>query len=117
MPLNIKFYGGALGPGAGYPTPYPPALASNIARIDEIFAGTRARFGSGGEGPFLFGRFCAADAMYAPVCLRLRIYGVEVRKGLPSSWTGAARSIEPPFLPAGAAPHARGSRVRRSRPR
>jgi glutathione S-transferase len=27
-------------------------------------------------GPFLFGDFCAVDAMYAPVCMRLRGYGL-----------------------------------------
>ncbi|CAD5374195.1 Glutathione S-transferase family protein [Rubrivivax sp. A210] len=28
------------------------------------------------RGPFLFGEFCAADAMYAPVCMRLRTYAL-----------------------------------------
>ena len=72
MPMNIKFSGG----GAGYAKPYPPALASNLARINEIFEKTRERFGA--SGPFLFGCFCAADAMFAPVCMRLRSYVVEV---------------------------------------
>ena len=30
------------------------------------------------KGPFLFGSFTAADAMYAPVVLRFRTYGVEL---------------------------------------
>ena len=34
------------------------------------------RFGAG--GPFLFGAFTAADAMYAPVVARLHTYAVEV---------------------------------------
>ncbi len=38
----------------------------------------RKRFGKG--GPFLFGKFCAADAMFAPVVNRLHIYDVEVKK-------------------------------------
>ena len=29
-------------------------------------------------GPFLFGKFCAADAMYAPVVARLNTYGIKV---------------------------------------
>ncbi len=43
-----------------------PGALANIARIEAIWADTRARFGAG--GPFLFGAtFGAADAMYAPV--------------------------------------------------
>jgi glutathione S-transferase len=36
----------------------------------------RERFGAG--GPFLFGAFCAADAMYAPVVTRLETYSIPV---------------------------------------
>jgi len=39
--------------------------AANVPRIDAMWSGCRARFGH--DGPFLFGRFSAADAMYAPV--------------------------------------------------
>ena len=47
----------------------PEALA-DIARIEALWADTRARFGAG--GPFLFGAaFTAADAMFAPVVTRL----------------------------------------------
>ena len=38
----------------------------------------RARYGQKGGGPFLFGAFSAADAMYAPVVARLHTYGVDV---------------------------------------
>jgi glutathione S-transferase len=41
-----------------------------------MWSDCRARFGSG--GPFLFGTFCAADAMYAPVVSRFSTYGVSV---------------------------------------
>ena len=42
-----------------------PAALADIARIEALWAETRARFGSG--GPFLFGAaFNAADAMFAP---------------------------------------------------
>jgi len=44
------------------------ALRSDLARVDQIFAAAR--------GPFLFGAFCAADAFYAPVALRVRGYGL-----------------------------------------
>jgi len=46
------------------------AAAGDIARIQALWADCRVRFGAG--GPFLFGHFTIADAMYAPVCVRLR---------------------------------------------
>jgi glutathione S-transferase len=46
--------------------------AADVRRIVDIWQDCRARHGSG--GPFLFGRFCAADAMYAPVASRFRTY-------------------------------------------
>jgi len=49
-----------------------PEAMADVARIDEIWSQAR--------GPFLFGDFTAADAMYAPVVLRFRTYAVEVRK-------------------------------------
>lgn len=52
----------------------PPAVAADIARIQEIWRTIRGRFGV--EGPFLFGSFSAADAMFAPVCTRFVTYGV-----------------------------------------
>ena len=46
-----------------------PAALEDIARIEALWADTRARFGAG--GPFLFGEaFTAADAMFAPVVTR-----------------------------------------------
>jgi glutathione S-transferase len=47
---------------------------ANVARIEEIWRECLARYG----GPFLFGRFGAADAMYAPVVHRFRTYAIEV---------------------------------------
>jgi glutathione S-transferase len=41
-----------------------------------MWSDCRARFGA--AGPFLFGAFSAADAMYAPVVLRFRTYAVEL---------------------------------------
>ncbi len=52
------------------------ATASDVARIDAIWNECRDRFGAG--GPFLFGTFGAADAMYAPVVWRFHTYAVEV---------------------------------------
>ena len=62
----------------------PKALAlsqdaqDNVARIEAIWRHARKEFGKG--GPFLLGKFCAADAMFAPVVNRLRAYGVKVGK-------------------------------------
>jgi glutathione S-transferase len=50
--------------------------AANVARIDAMWSDCRTRFGTG--GPFLFGQFTAADAMYAPVVSRFHTYAVEV---------------------------------------
>lgn len=52
------------------------AVISDVARIDTIWSECRGRFGAGGA--FLFGRFGAADAMYAPVVWRFHTYAVEV---------------------------------------
>ena len=56
--------------------PLDEAATRGVERISAIWGAARARFG--GEGDFLFGRFCAADAMYAPVASRLLTYGVEL---------------------------------------
>lgn len=49
---------------------------SDVRRIDAMWAECRSRFGQ--AGPFLFGRFGAADAMYAPVVSRFVTYAVTV---------------------------------------
>lgn len=53
-----------------------PEVEQNVRRIDEMWTDCRARFGTG--GPFLFGSFGAADAMYAPVVSRLHTYAIPV---------------------------------------
>jgi glutathione S-transferase len=47
-----------------------PEVLSEVMRINSIWSEAR--------GPFLFGEFSAADAMYAPVVLRFRTYEVEI---------------------------------------
>lgn len=49
---------------------------ANIARIEQIWLECRGLYGA--SGPFLFGAFGAADAMFAPVVHRFRTYAVEV---------------------------------------
>jgi glutathione S-transferase len=53
----------------------PEALA-DVARIVAMWSDCRAKYGT--EGPYLFGKFSIADAMYAPVVLRFRTYEVEL---------------------------------------
>ena len=78
-----------------------PDVAGDVDRVVALWRECRERHGQ--SGPFLFGPFSAADAMYAPVVTRLRTYGVQVDEGaarymdavlaLPSmrEWTDAAR--------------------------
>jgi glutathione S-transferase len=49
---------------------------ADVVRILQLWAEARARFGQG--GPFLFGTFCAADIIYAPVVSRFITYGIPV---------------------------------------
>ena len=54
------------------------ALDADIRRIVAIWKDARERFGHG--GPFLFGAFTNADAMFAPVATRFRTYGVDLAR-------------------------------------
>jgi glutathione S-transferase len=68
MPMNLK----QKSPGAGR----TPAVDGDIARITALWNDARTRFGQ--DGPFLFGGFTIADAMYAPVVTRFDTYGVDL---------------------------------------
>jgi glutathione S-transferase len=73
---------------------------ADIARIQQIWTECRERHGK--SGPFLFGAFSGADAMFGPVVHRFRTYAIEVKPevraymdammALPAfaEWTGAA---------------------------
>jgi glutathione S-transferase len=56
--------------------PQPPEVFDDVRRIDALWNNCRMRFGQ--SGPFLFGAFGAADAMYAPVVSRFRNYCLPV---------------------------------------
>jgi glutathione S-transferase len=63
--------------GADVPMPeHSAGAAADIERVQQIWRDARSRFGS--AGPFLFGRFTIADAMYAPVVTRFRTYNIPV---------------------------------------
>ncbi|HXN15061.1 MAG TPA: glutathione S-transferase family protein [Usitatibacter sp.] len=68
MPMNIR----ASHPGKGM----SPEVRANIDRIERLWSEARRRFGAG--GPFLFGSFSAADAMFAPVVMRFQTYAVSL---------------------------------------
>jgi glutathione S-transferase len=54
------------------------AAQADVARIEAAWAHARKTFGK--AGPFLFGRFSAADAMFAPIVNRLHTYDVPVSR-------------------------------------
>lgn len=66
MPMNIRSHH----PGKGLLT----GVAGDIARIETIWLAAREQFGTRTSAPFLFGQFCAADAMFAPVVMRFATY-------------------------------------------
>ncbi len=57
-----------------------PAARADIERVFEIWGGKLASSG----GPFLFGLFSVADAMFYPVLTRFRTYGVAIPASLAS---------------------------------
>jgi glutathione S-transferase len=77
-------------------------LLSDVARIEQAWGDARALYGTG--GPFLFGAFSAADAMFAPIVNRIEAYALPISPqtqaymdaiaSLPSwrEWTVAAKS-------------------------
>ncbi|MGA0597939.1 glutathione S-transferase family protein [Enterovirga sp. CN4-39] len=82
------------------------AVSRDVARIDALWQDARARFGQG--GPFLFGAFSAADAMYAPVVTRFETYSVKVSPvshaymsailGLPAFGEWRAAALQEPWF-------------------
>jgi len=58
------------------PRPQPDKVKADVTRIESLWIDCRTRFGQ--KGPFLFGTFGAADAMYAPVVARFYSYGIPV---------------------------------------
>ena len=79
---------------------------ANVRRIEAMWVDCRTRYGAG--GPFLFGPFCAADAMYAPVVARFHTYDVEVdaaaraymaaMRALPAWWEWETAALKEPWV-------------------
>lgn len=55
-----------------------PEIQGDIDRITALWHECRKQFGAG--GPFLFGEFTIADAMYAPVVSRFRTFKVPLER-------------------------------------
>jgi len=103
--MNLKF---------DFPDYRPtPGVLADVARIDALWSQARDVFGTHSdvahEGPYLFGAFGAADAMYAPVVTRFRTYGLPMSDTARAytdavaahpwlvEWTAAAKAETYPF--------------------
>ncbi|MEM9030948.1 MAG: hypothetical protein AAGC70_21530 [Pseudomonadota bacterium] len=53
-------------------------VAKDVARIIAVWTDARKSFGANTGERFLYGAFCAADAMFAPVVTRLDTYSFDV---------------------------------------
>ncbi|MBB4264443.1 glutathione S-transferase family protein [Roseospira visakhapatnamensis] len=71
MPMNVRKALPGKGQGA-------PGVLRDVARICALWIDCRQRYGA--DGPFLFGAFTNADAMFAPVASRFRTYAVPVNE-------------------------------------
>lgn len=68
MPMNCRARRTGVEPSA--------ACQANIERILSVWQSCRQTYGE--DGPWLFGGFSIADAMYAPVASRFVTYGVSI---------------------------------------
>ena len=66
MPMNIRAHGRKAATASG--------LEADIARVKDIWRELRAQYTA--AGPWLFGQYSIADAMFAPVAFRFLTYGV-----------------------------------------
>ncbi len=53
----------------------PPEGTADVARVQQLWHEYRSQYAQ--RGPWLFGEYSIADAMYAPVALRFRHYGAK----------------------------------------
>ncbi len=85
MPMNCR--------AMGRKVALPDAVAADIDRIFAIWSDCHRRYGD--DGDWLFGRFSIADAMFAPVVLRFRTYGINLPE---SASLYPARLLESPAV-------------------
>lgn len=70
MPMNCR--------AMGRKVPLTDELTADIDRVIDIWSDCYHRYNDQDEDNWLFGSFSIADAMYAPVVLRLRTYGINL---------------------------------------
>ena len=70
-PMNLRRPVRAIDPGT--------EARADADRVEALWAAARHDYGAG--GPFLFGAFTAADAMFAPVVNRLHVYDLARKPG------------------------------------
>jgi len=68
MPMNCR--------AMGRMVPLPDVLTDDIGRIIAIWSECHKKYS--GDSGWLFGHFTVADAMFAPVVLRFRTYGINL---------------------------------------
>jgi glutathione S-transferase len=80
MPPAVEISGGSAANTAaglaslGTSVAFIGKVADDVQRLVEMWSALLQEHG----GPLLFGRFCIADAYFAPVCMRLKTYGLPV---------------------------------------
>ena len=62
----------------------PPEGKADVARVQQLWHECRSQYAP--RGPWLFGEYSIADAMYAPVALRFRHYGATFSSPLAESY-------------------------------
>lgn len=80
------------------------AVRKDLHRVEQLWGGLLAK----SDGPYLFGAFCAADAMFAPLATRLRTYDlpvsdvagryVEAIYALPAFQDWLAQALQEPWI-------------------
>jgi len=70
MPMNCR--------AMGRKVSLPDDLTAEIDRIIAIWSACHHQYGGDEKESWLFGRFSVADAMFAPVVLRFRTYGINL---------------------------------------
>jgi glutathione S-transferase len=75
MPMNIKTRVAGM--------ELSEKVAQQVERIEELWTDARTTYGvPSGAGPYLFGKFTAADAFYAPIVWRFFCYNVPLKSAL-----------------------------------
>jgi glutathione S-transferase len=72
----------------------PPEGLTDVARVQQLWHDCRSQYAQ--RGPWLFGEYSIADAMYAPVALRFRHYSAAIASPLAQAYQ--QQLIEDPYM-------------------